>query len=221
MPLSVRPLVFLCVLAGTAGTAACARSSPLLRPDRVERVTAPDTFAVRFETSKGPVTIEFYRAWAPRGADRVFFLVENGFYDETRFFRVIPRFVAQWGANGDTKVNAVWERRVIPDDPIKVSNGRGTVAFAHAGRDTRTTQLFVNLANNARLDSRGFTPVGRVVEGLARVDALYGGYGDGPPTGRGPDQDRMAAEGNEYLIKYYPRLDFVRGARIVRESGRR
>ena len=211
-----RLLLLAALVAATAG--ACARPSPLLRPDRVERGTAPDTFAVRFETSKGPVLIEFYRAWAPHGVDRVYFLAQNGFYDDTRFFRVIPRFVAQWGASGDTKVNAVWERRVIPDDPIKVSNGRGTVAFAHAGKDTRTTQLFVNLANNARLDSRGFTPVGRVVDGLARVDAFYGGYGDGPPAGRGPDQDRMAAEGNEYLLKYYPRLDYVRAATIVRES---
>jgi peptidyl-prolyl cis-trans isomerase A (cyclophilin A) len=220
MPLLPRRLALVASLLAAVATA-CARPSPLLRPDRAERGTAPDTFAVRFETSKGPVTVEFYRAWAPRGVDRVYFLVQSGFYDDTRVFRVIPRFVAQFGAHGDPKVNAVWERRVIADDPIKVSNGRGTVAFAHAGTNTRTTQLFVNLANNARLDRLGFAPVGRVIDGLQRVDAMYGGYGDSPPRGRGPDQDRLAAEGNAYLQRSYPRLDYVTIAEVVRESRRR
>lgn len=204
-----------------APRAAAVKRDPLLQPDPVP-ATAPDTFAVRFETTQGAFTVQFIRAWAPRGADRAYYLVQSGFYDSTRFFRVIPRFVAQFGAHGNPAVNKVWETRTFPDDPVRQSNVRGTVSFATAGPNTRTTQLFVNLAGNARLDRLGFAPVGRVTDGLARVvDSLYSGYGEGPPRGKGPDQDRLAAQGNIYLQRDFPRLDFIRTARVVSESARR
>ena len=183
---------------------------------------AADSFIVDFTTSKGAFAMEVNPSWAPNGAARFRELVVAGFYDDARFFRVLTGFVVQWGINGTPATNAMWSNSTIKDDPVVKSNTRGYVSFAQTALpDSRTTQLFVNLANNARLDSRGFTPVGRVIDGLNRADAFYGGYGDGPPSGKGPDQDRMAAEGNEYLIRNYPRLDYVREARIVRESGSR
>jgi len=206
---------------GGAARPAAAKRDPLLQPDPV-LATAPDTFAVRFETTQGPFTVQFVRSWAPRGADRAYYLVRSGFYDSTRFFRVLPRFVAQFGAHGNPAINKIWESRTFPDDPVRQSNVRGTVSFATAGPNTRTTQLFVNLAGNARLDRLGFTPVGRVTEGLARVvDSLYAGYGEGPPRGKGPDQDKLAAQGNLYLQRDFPRLDFIVTARVVSESARR
>jgi peptidyl-prolyl cis-trans isomerase A (cyclophilin A) len=193
--------------------------SPLLTPDpAAERAAAPDTFDVRFETSRGPFTVRVARAWAPRGADRLYYLARNGYYTNARFFRVLPRFAAQFGAAPDPRVNRVWETRTIPDDPVRRGNARGTVSFATAGPNTRTTQLFVNLVNNFRLDRLGFTPVARVVEGMDVVDSLYAGYGEGPPSGRGPDQDRIAAEGNRYLVREFPKLDFIRAATVVRTA---
>jgi peptidyl-prolyl cis-trans isomerase A (cyclophilin A) len=203
------------------GAPAAPRRDPLLEPDpAVERAASPDTFVVRFETTEGPFSVQFLRAWAPRGADRVYYLVRSGFYDSTRFFRVMPKFVAQWGAHGNPAVNRIWESRTIPDDPGRQSNGRGTVTFATAGPNTRTTQLFVNLAGNARLDRLGFAPVGRVIDGMIHVDSLYSGYGEGPPRGKGPNQDRLAEQGNIYLQRDFPRLDYVISARVVSESAR-
>jgi peptidyl-prolyl cis-trans isomerase A (cyclophilin A) len=199
---------------------ACGRRNPLLEPDpKAARVVAPDSFVVRFTTTRGPFDVQFVREWGPQGADRVYQLVRSGYYDGVRFFRVLPGFVAQFGAHGDPAVARAWERRFIPDDTVKQINRRGTVSFATSGPNTRTTQLFVNLAGNARLDRLGFAPVGRVVDGMAQVvDSLYAGYGEGPPRGQGPDQDRIAAEGNAYLEREFPRLDQVREARVVRES---
>jgi peptidyl-prolyl cis-trans isomerase A (cyclophilin A) len=209
------------VAAACGAPRAAPRRDPLLQPDPVTE-TAPDTFGVRFETTQGAFTVQFIRSWAPRGADRAYYLVKSGFYDSTRFFRVLPRFVAQFGAHGDPAVNRIWETRTFPDDPVRQSNGRGTVSFATAGPNTRTTQLFINLGANARLDRLGFAPVGRVTDGLARVvDSLYSGYGEGPPRGKGPDQDRLAAQGNIYLQRDFPRLDYIRTARVVSESARR
>jgi len=173
---------------------------------------------VRFETSRGPFVVRVARAWAPRGADRLYYLVRNGYYTEARFFRVLPRFAAQWGAAADPRINRVWETRTIPDDPVRRGNARGTVSFATAGPNTRTTQLFVNLVNNFRLDRLGFTPVGRVVEGMEVVDSLYGGYGESAPDGRGPNQDRIAAQGNAYLAREFPKLDYIRTATVVRAA---
>ena len=212
----------LAALASLASLAAFARRSPLLKPDpKAEARQAPDSFTVRFETTRGPFTVQFVRDWAPRGADRAYYLVRSGYYDGVRFFRVLPNFVAQFGASGDPKVGKVWERRTIRDDPVKESNRRGTVTFATAGPNTRTTQLFVNLAGNARLDRLGFAPLGRVVDGMARVDSLYAGYGEGAPRGKGPDQDRIAAEGNAYLERGFPKLDWIKRAEVVKESRRR
>jgi peptidyl-prolyl cis-trans isomerase A (cyclophilin A) len=210
------------------GAAACAgRRGPspsrppaaLITPDpRLERAAAPDTFDVRFETSRGPFVMRVARAWAPRGADRLYYLVRNGYYNDARFFRVLPRFAVQWGAAADPRVNRVWETRTIPDDPVRRGNARTTVSFATAGPNTRTTQLFINLVNNFRLDRLGFTPVGRVVEGMEVVDSLYSGYGEGAPAGSGPDQDRIAAEGNAYLQRDFPKLDWIRTATVVRAA---
>jgi peptidyl-prolyl cis-trans isomerase A (cyclophilin A) len=177
---------------------------------------APDTFRVRFETTKGPFVVEVTRAWAPRGADRFYNLVKAGFYDDVAFFRVIPGFMVQFGINGDPRVNAAWYAARIPDDPVTRSNTRGMVTYAMAGPDTRTTQLFVNFKDNAFLDSQGFPPFGRVVEGMAVVDSLYSGYGEGAPQGMGPDQGRAQQEGNAYLRASFPRLDFVKAARLVK-----
>jgi peptidyl-prolyl cis-trans isomerase A (cyclophilin A) len=208
--------------AALALSAACARQSPLLKPNlRAERAAAPDTFVVRFTTTRGPFDVQFIRAWAPRGADRVYYLVRNRYYDGVRFFRVLPGFVAQFGESGDPRIAKIWDVRTFPDDPVKQSNARGTVTFATAGPNTRTTQLFVSFANNARLDKLGFAPLGRVVAGMSVVDSLYSGYGEGPPKGKGPDQDRMAAEGTTYVERNFPKLDWIRSAKVVHEGRRR
>lgn len=176
---------------------------------------APETFRVRFETSRGTFTVEAHRAWSPRGVDRFYELVASGFYDNVRFFRVLPGFVAQFGIHGDPAVAEAWEKMSIPDDPVVQSNKRGTVSFATAGPNTRTTQLFINYRDNPALDGMGFSPIGEVVEGMQVVDSLYAGYGEGPPDGRGPDQGRIRREGNSYLEREFPKLDYIRTARIV------
>ena len=216
----MRPTTFLraAALALVLATTGCLfGGSPLLKPDpRAEHAVAPDTFVVRFTTSRGPFDVQFVRAWAPKGVDRVYYLVRAGYYDGVRFFRVLPGFVAQFGESGDPRVAKVWDTRTIQDDPVRQSNTRGMVTFATAGPNTRTTQLFVNYGNNARLDRLGFTPIGRVVDGMSRVDSLYSGYGEGPPKGKGPDQDRLAAEGERYLAQHYPKLDWIKRADLVR-----
>lgn len=182
-------------------------------------MSAPEVFRARFETSAGTFVVEARRVWAPRGVDRFHELVESGFYDGARFFRVIEGFVAQFGIAGDPEAHAEWRDRPIPDDPVVESNVRGTVTFASAGPDTRTTQLFVNLADNTALDDMGFAPIGEVVEGMDVVDALHAGYGEGAPRGRGPDQGRIVAEGNAYLEREFPDLDHVVTAGIVEAEG--
>ncbi len=191
--------------------------SVLLDPSQFQE-TAPDVFTAQFNTSQGAFRVEVQRAWAPRGADRFFNLVRNGFYDDVRFFRVLTGFVTQFGLNGDPAVSAVWVSQQIPDDPVVQSNLREFVTFATAGANTRTTQLFINLGNNAGLDAQGFAPFGRVVEGMEVVDALYALYGEGPPLGTGPDQARIRNEGNAYLEASFPLLDFVIDAVILPEA---
>jgi len=175
---------------------------------------APDSFRVRFSTTKGDVVIAVHRAWAPHGADRFYNLVRSGFYDGVRFFRVIPGFMAQFGIHGDTGVTAAWRPRVIQDDPVRGTNGRGMVTYATAGPATRTTQIFINFGDNNRLDASGFAPFGQVVEGMEVVDALYGGYGEGAPSGRGPDQYRLNVEGEKYLARQFPKLDKINKATV-------
>jgi len=175
---------------------------------------APDSFRVRASTTKGDFVIMVHRAWAPRGADRFYNLVRSGFYDGVRFFRVLPGFMAQFGIHGDTAVTAAWRARVIPDDPVLRTNGRGMMTYATAGPGTRTTQIFVNFGDNNRLDASGFAPFGQVVEGMDVVDALFGGYGEGAPNGHGPDQYRLNVEGEKYLARQFPKLDKINKATV-------
>ncbi|HEX5580921.1 MAG TPA: peptidylprolyl isomerase [Gemmatimonadaceae bacterium] len=207
----------------TATLTACARGeSPLLVPAPAALAApAPDSFVVRFETTRGPFDLLVRRHWSPNGADRLHYLARHGFYDGVRFFRVVPGFVAQFGLSGDTAVAAAWRERTIPDDTVRASNRRGTVAFARGGPETRTTQLFVNLKDNPRLDELngfGFPPVGEVVSGMETVvDSLYQGYGEGPPRGMGPSQDSIRVLGTPYLEREFPELDWVRRASVVKE----
>ena len=177
--------------------------------------TVPGTFRARFETTAGDFVIEVQRDWAPQGADRFYNLVKSGYYDGVRFFRVISGFMAQFGIHGDPRVSAAWRGRRIADDPVRQSNARGMVTFATAGPNTRTTQVFISFRDNGMLDGQGFAPFGRVVEGMEVVDRLYAGYGEGAPGGAGPNQSRIQAEGNAYLERDFPKLDYVKRATIV------
>ena len=178
------------------------------------REQAPATYKARFDTTKGVFVIQVNRAWAPNGADRFYNLVKNGFYDNVRFFRVISGFMVQFGINGDPKLSAQWREARIPDDRVSQSNKRGFITFATAGPNTRTTQVFINFADNAGLDSQGFSPFGQVVQGMDVVDRLNAEYGEGAPRGRGPDQGRLQQEGNAYLQKDFARMDFIKKATI-------
>ncbi len=177
---------------------------------------APAVYKVNVDSSKGPFVIEVHRDWAPLGADRFYNLVKNGFYDNSRFFRVISGFMVQFGINGDPKVSAVWRGANIKDDPVRESNQRGTISFATAGPNTRTTQVFINFADNRSLDRVGFAPFGRVVSGMNVVDALYSGYGEGAPRGGGPDQQRIQSQGNAYLTHDFAKLDYIKKAAIAK-----
>ncbi len=176
---------------------------------------AIDPYQVKLETSKGDVVIQVHPEWAPHGAARFKELVELGFYDGCRFFRVVDGFMAQVGMNGDPAVNAQWQENRIPDDPVQESNTRGKVTFATSGPDSRTTQFFISYGDNSFLDPQGFSPFGEVVEGMDVIDSLYNGYGEGAPQGRGPRQDLIGAQGNEYLNAQFPMLDYIEQATIV------
>jgi len=189
---------------------ACGREQPA----KSQPAQAPAVYQVKLETTKGDVVIEVTRAWAPRGADRFYELVQKKFYDGARFFRVVPRFVVQFGLKGDPATDGYWSRMYIPDDPVRQNNGRGTLTYAHAGPATRTTQVFINLQDNFALDKEGFAPFGKVVSGMDIVEQFYKLYGDAPPGGVGPVQDRIRTEGIEYLERYFPRLDYIKKATI-------
>jgi peptidyl-prolyl cis-trans isomerase A (cyclophilin A) len=177
---------------------------------------APAVYKVNLDTSKGPFVLEVHRDWAPLGADRFYNLVKNGFYDNARFFRVISGFMVQFGINGDPKVSAVWHDANIKDDPVRQPNQRGMITFATAGPNTRTTQVFINFADNRALDRMGFAPFGRVISGMDVVDALYSGYGEGAPRGNGPDQQRVQSQGNAYLTHDFAKLDYIKKATIAK-----
>jgi peptidyl-prolyl cis-trans isomerase A (cyclophilin A) len=177
---------------------------------------SPDSFRVRFETTKGNFTVEVTRAWAPKGADRFYRLVTEGYFKDIRFFRVLPGFMAQFGLSGNPALNARMNNLRITDDPVTQSNQRGMLTFATAGPNTRSNQFFINYGDNASLDTQGFSPFGRVVDGMKVVDAMYSGYGEGAPNGTGPSQDSIVTKGNEYLQRAFPRLDYIKSATIVK-----
>jgi len=178
---------------------------------------APESFKVKLATTKGDITIEVTRAWSPNGADRFYNLVKAGYFTDIAFFRAISGFMCQFGIHGDPAVSAAWREAKIPDDKGgAASNTAGMVTFATAGPNTRTTQLFINLADNTRLDSMGFTPFGKVVEGMDIVKKLNTEYGEGAPQGRGPNQTKVQAMGNEYLKKDFPNLDYIKSAELLK-----
>jgi peptidyl-prolyl cis-trans isomerase A (cyclophilin A) len=208
------------VMAGTAGKTASAQGANLnkakLRTPAQLTEKAPDTYKANFDTSKGAFVVEVHREWAPNGADRFYNLVKNGFYDDIRFFRVLDNFMAQFGINGDPAIQSVWRGASLKDDPVKQSNKRGFITFATAGPNTRTTQVFINYKDNSSsLDSQGFAPFGQVTSGMDVVDKLYKDYGEGAPRGRGPEQGRLQQEGNAYLTKDFPKLDYIKTATIA------
>lgn len=180
---------------------------------------APDSFKVQFDTTKGKFTVEVTRSLSPNGADRFYNLVRSGYFKDVAFFRVIRGFMCQFGVHGDPSIAAKWRQASIPDDPVKGSNTRGTITFATAGPNTRTTQFFINFGDNVRLDSMGFSPFGKVVEGMDVVDKINGEYGEGAPAGRGPDQSRVQREGNAFLKKEFPNLDYIKSATILPATG--
>ena len=220
VPRRMRALIALtCSVLGASGQSdsggSGGASSALTKPDK-NAIATPDSFKVAFETSKGNFTVMAHRDWAPHGVDRFYHLVQLGYFDDARFFRVLSGFMAQFGMNGNPRVTAAWEPLTIADDSVKQSNVRGMVTFAAGSApDTRSTQLFVNYADNRNLDGMRFAPIGQVVDGMSVVDSLYSGYGEGAPDGAGPSQERIGSEGNAYLTKNFPKLDFIKTARVV------
>lgn len=213
-----------CATTASTGNAAIApQIAPELatQPDTAT-LAAADSVLVRFVTTKGDFDVMLRKQWSPNGAPRVGQVVASGYYDGARFFRALRGFVVQWGIPADTSHRRDWTTR-IPDDTVRESNRRGTVTFAAGGANTRTSQLFVNLRDNARLDAMAFAPVGEVVRGLEVVDQLHTAYGEGAspnnPALIGPTQGRIAAEGEAYLAKDFPLLDKIVRARVVRVFG--
>ena len=190
--------------AGQAGDSASLKNPASLKEK------APDTYKASFDTSAGTFVVEVHRAWAPLGADRFYNLVKNGFYDNTRFFRVVPNFMVQFGLNGDPAVQSVWRNANLNDDPAKESNKKGYITFATAGPNTRTTQVFINFKDNGFLDSQGFAPFGQVASGMDAVEKISSQYGESP------NQGRIQAEGNTYLTKEFPKLDYIKKATIAK-----
>jgi peptidyl-prolyl cis-trans isomerase A (cyclophilin A) len=202
---------------GSGETPAAEKKDLLLDPSAPEvNHTAPETFKVSLDTSRGEIVIEVRRAWSPNGADRFYNLVTNGYYDDCRFFRVMANFMAQIGMHGDPRINAVWSEANIPDDPVVESNKRGMVTFAkRRAPNSRSTQIFINYKDNSGLDDDGFSPFGKVVKGMDVVDALYSGYGDADEGG--PSQGQIRSSGNAYLNAQFPKLDYVKKARVLEE----
>jgi cyclophilin family peptidyl-prolyl cis-trans isomerase len=217
----VRPrlTVFTFLWLTALATVVCTQAPALLRPEAPEmNRRAPELFRVRLDTTRGPIVIEVHRSWAPHGADRFYNLVAGGYYDDTRFFRIRKGLWAQFGVNGHPKVSAAWRDRTIPDDPFVQTNARGTVAFAFAVPNGRTTQVFINLQDNAAThDKEPFVPFGRVVEGMAAADALYSEYGESSGGGiRAGKQAPLFDQGNAYLDANFPKLDRIRKATTER-----
>ena len=209
-----------------AGTSAAQKSAPAARPyDRVLlrpallTAKAPATFEVKFTTTKGDFVLKVTRAWAPLGADRFYNLVRHHFYDNTSFFRVLKGFVVQWGISAYPPVSAAWSHAPIKDDPVVQSNLRGYITYAMGGPNTRTTQVFINLVDNKRLDGMGFSAFGQVTQGMDVVEALYSVYGEGAPDGKGPVQDTIEKLGKPYLDKGFPQLDSIKTTTLILPEG--
>ena len=223
-----RRLVAAALVAGAVTALVSCTSGPFART-RVglsPAVSVPDSFLVAFETSRGRIDIMARSAWAPVGVDRFYVLVRERYYDDARFFRVVKNFVAQFGVAGDPALSHAWRVRRLADDSVRHTNARGTISYARGGRGTRTVQLYINLKDNARLDTLngfGFPPIAEVVAGMDVVDSLYSGYGESAPrTGAqpnrsGPSQDSIQVAGNAYLARGWPKLDYIKSARVVRE----
>ncbi len=195
--------IFLLVLSGLT---ACRKAVP---------VVVPDVFRVKFETSQGDFVVEVTRAWAPHGVDRFHELVRMRYFDQGRFFRVVKGFIAQFGVHRDYAVHDMWRQLFIVDDPPKEKNLRGTLAFAQSGPGTRTTEIFISLADNPMLDEQGFVPFGKIVEGIEVIDRLYSGYGEMRPQGADIDAGRVEEEANDYLVPRFPKLDYIKHAQFV------
>jgi peptidyl-prolyl cis-trans isomerase A (cyclophilin A) len=216
--MTIRRLAVACLTAALAlavASAAVAQPTAALKNPASLTETAPAKYKVKFDTSAGVFVIEVTRDWAPLGADRFYNLVKNGFFDDCRFFRVIQGFMVQFGIHGDPALMNVWRGARIGVDPVKQSNKRGFITYAMGGSpDTRTTQVFINFGDNANLDGMGFAPFGKVTTGMDIVDKIYSAYGEGAPSGKGPMQSRIQQEGNAYLLKDFPKLDYIKKATI-------
>jgi len=213
-PLCCIGVILLCV----AVQPATAGKETLMKPDQLTE-TAPEQFQAKFETSKGNFVIEVTREWSPNGADRFYNLAMNDFFTDVRFFRVIRGFMAQFGIHGDPEIAAVWREATIPDDRVQASNKRGYITYAKSGApNSRTTQLFINFKDNTGLDRQGFSPFGKVIEGMEVVDSIYSGYGEGAPRGRGPGQGQLQRAGNTYLKADFPDLDYIKKVTIIADG---
>jgi peptidyl-prolyl cis-trans isomerase A (cyclophilin A) len=186
---------------------ACSKPAP--------KVVVPGVFRVKFETTQGDFVVEATREWAPHGVDRFHELVRMRYFDQSRFYRVLPGFIAQFGVHRDFKIQNLWNTLHIVDDPPKEKNLRGTLAFAQSGASTRSTQMFINLADNAVLDEQRFVPFAKIVDGMEVVDKFYSGYGDVRPEGKNIDPGRVEEEANEYLVPRFPKMDFVKRASLL------
>jgi peptidyl-prolyl cis-trans isomerase A (cyclophilin A) len=189
--------------------AALTFGAALCWPASTTAAGVPATYRIRFDTSRGTFVVRIVRAQAPHGADQLYTLVTHHVFDGARFYRVVPGFVVQWGYPADPAVTKKWNA-AIPDDPVRASNTRATITFAATSEpNSRSTQLFINYGNNSRLDGMGFAPVGKVVSGMDVVDHIYSGYG------QSPDQSSISDAGNSYLTKSFPKLDYIKAARII------
>ena len=203
-------LVATIALAGALCAAAAGAAPPSLLHPKTLHAKAPASYTVVFKTTKGTFKVGVTRSWAPKGADRFYNLVKNRYYDGVRFFRVLPNFVVQYGIHPSSKIAKAWQTANITDDPVKHSNARWTMTFATAGPGTRTTQVFINLVNNAGLDNQGFAPFGLVTHGRKVIAKLYSGYGELPPNA----QQQMVEQGDAFIKKNFPKLDRILTARI-------
>ncbi len=205
-----------------------AKGSSRFKPTNKERMASYVEFTVVIskksdhDVDRGKIVFEIIPQWAPLGTRRFIELVNSHFFEQARFFRVIKKFMAQFGIPGNPELTKQWRGKNIMDDPVLTPNARGTISFATSGKDSRSTQLFINFVNNGFLDKQGFSPIGRVVEGMSHVDKLYNGYGEGGvgdgSDGKGPSQGRLSNQGNSYLERYFPQLSYIESARVIPDS---